>query len=109
MLLDADLNACITLPQIFEHSVRAGITRAIINQDQLPIFVSLRNDRFDRGRQKFVIRIKRWGQNRKERPIREGSRMLTQFHSFLLGNAMPGKPAAVFILLSGISSLPPPE
>ena len=40
MLLDADLNACITLPQIFEQSVRAGITRAIINQDQLPIFVS---------------------------------------------------------------------
>ena len=109
MLLDADLNACITLPQIFEQSVRAGITRAIINQDQVPIFVSLRNDRFDRGRQKFVIRIKRWRQNRNERPIREGSRLLTQFRSFLRGNAMPGKPATVFILLSGVSSLPPPE
>ena len=109
MLLTADLNACITLPQIFQQSARAGITRAIINQDQLPIFVSLRNDRFDRGRQKFVIRINRWRLNGKEWPIREGSRLLTQFHSFLRGNAMPGKPAAVFILLSGVSSLPPPE
>ena len=78
MLLDADLNACITLPQTFQQSARAGVTRPIINQDQLPIFVSLRNDRFDCGRQKFVIRIKRWRQNRKERPIRKGSRLLTQ-------------------------------
>src|SRR5437868_14979897 len=109
MRLEGDLTPCITFSQSFQQSERAGITRAIINQNQLPIFVSLRNDRFERGRQEFLIRIKRWCQNRNERPMREGSRLLMQFRGFLRGNAMPRKPAAVFILLIGFSSLPPPE
>ena len=95
--LRAGLNSGIALPHLFQQRRHARHIRTIVNQDQLPVFVDLRDDRFDGGSQKLFVRIERGYENRNQRAIRKSSRLLGYFCGFARGKSVVREPLSVLI------------